>query len=158
MIIQVLTLIAILILSTIYLFFFSRVQVRFFNSFNTNRNTAINILYAGSLIGASVNMVVVADVSVDSIRYFLYNDDFLKAFYFSVFFYIGMWLFSLIVFHATFFLVSILTKENEKVELNKNNLEIAITHTIIIIGISFVIAPLLSSLASGLIPHPEIPF
>ena len=81
MIIQVFTLVAILILSTIYLFFFSRIQIKFFNSFNTNRNLAINILYAGSLIGASINMVVVADISVDSIRYFLFNDNYLKAFY-----------------------------------------------------------------------------
>ena len=69
-----------------------------------------------------------------------------------------MWLFSLGLFHVSFLITGMLTTESEKDELSKNNIEVALLHSIILISLSFIIAPALTKIASSFIPYPELPF
>ena len=48
--------------------------------------------------------------------------------------------------------------ENEKIELDKNNIELACLHTIVLLILTIVITPALIALASQFIPYPEMPF
>lgn len=66
--------------------------------------------------------------------------------------------FSFILFHLSFLLIGFITPENENDELSKNNLEIAILHVIILISLTFIIAPALVKIAAEFIPYPEMPF
>jgi hypothetical protein len=50
------------------------------------------------------------------------------------------------------------TSQVEKHELSRNNREIAGLHGVILITLSFVIAPVLISIAAQFIPYPELPF
>jgi hypothetical protein len=54
--------------------------------------------------------------------------------------------------------VSLITKEDEKVELNKNNIELALVHGTILIIIAFLVGPALSQFAASFIPYPKLPF
>ena len=155
---QIITLAIVILLGLLYLFFFAKVQNLFFNSISTKKNNAILILYGASLISASINLVEVAEISEDAIRFFLNENLLFKAIYFSFFFFLGMWVFSFALFRLSFFVISLLTQENEKSELNKNNIEISITHGIIVIALSLLIAPVIVNIAHGFIPYPELPF
>lgn len=155
---QIITLAIVILLGLLYLFFFAKVQNLFFNSISTAKNNAILTLFSASLIMASVNLVEVAEISEDAIRFFLNEGKLFKAIYFSFFFFLGMWIFSLALFRISFLIISLLSKENEKSELNKNNIEIALTHSIIVIALAFVIAPVLVNIAHGFIPYPDLPF
>ena len=44
------------------------------------------------------------------------------------------------------------------IELLKNNIELAIIHAVILISLSFVIAPALVKIAAEFIPYPKMPF
>jgi hypothetical protein len=69
-----------------------------------------------------------------------------------------MWVFSLLFFRFSFIIVGFLTPENEEDELIKNNIELAVVHAIILIALSFLIAPALIQIASEFIPYPKMPF
>ncbi len=58
----------------------------------------------------------------------------------------------------SFIIIGYLTPEDEKVELNKNNIELACLHTIVLVILTVVITPALIALASQFIPYPEMPF
>jgi hypothetical protein len=155
---QIITLAIVILSGLLYLFFYAKIQNSFFNSISTVKNNAILTLYGASLISASINLIEVAEISEDAIRFFINDGLIFKAIYFSFFFFLGMWIFSFVLFRISFLIISILSKENEKSELNKNNMEIALTHSIIVISLSFVIAPVLVTIAQGFIPYPDLPF
>ena len=54
--------------------------------------------------------------------------------------------------------IGLLTPEKEEDELVKNNIELALIHSIILISLSFIIAPALTQIASEFIPYPKMPF
>ena len=51
-----------------------------------------------------------------------------------------------------------ITKENEKIELQANNIELSLIHGVVLLVLSFLIGPALNQLANSLIPYPELPF
>jgi uncharacterized membrane protein YjfL (UPF0719 family) len=69
-----------------------------------------------------------------------------------------MWIFSLVFFRFSFLITALLTKEKEEDELIKNNIELALIHAVILIALSYVIAPSLIQIASKFIPYPKLPF
>ena len=73
-------------------------------------------------------------------------------------FFAGMWIFSYVLFRVTFFITGFLTPESELNELRKNNIEIALVHAIIILVLSFVLAPAITRVAYHFVPYPTLPF
>jgi hypothetical protein len=146
-------------LGIIYLFFFAKVQKLYFHRFgDSDRPLAVTILLLASVIAASVNLFHIAEQTADANRFFLSAADYLNSALYSLAYFTGMWLFSLGLFHVSFLITGMLTTESEKDELSKNNIEVALLHSIILISLSFIIAPALTKIASSFIPYPELPF
>jgi hypothetical protein len=143
----------------LYLFFFAKIQHIFFKKFSqTNKNHAVLIVYVASLIAASINLIHISELTANANRFFLKSSNFVNSLVFSLSYFVGMWVFSLILFRLSFLVVGFLTPENEEDELMKNNVELALIHAIILVALSFVIAPALIQIASEFIPYPKMPF
>lgn len=146
------------ILSIFYLFTFARVQSNFFDKYLEEKNAAILIVFGSSLLAAGINLNHISDTNSDSMRFLISQNEWAKAIGFSLLFFAGMWIFSYILFRVTFFITGFLTPESELNELRKNNMEIALVHAIIILVLSFVLAPALTRVASHFVPYPTLPF
>lgn len=156
---EIINLLSLLVLGLLYLFFFAKIQHIFFKKFSqTNKNHAVLIVFVASLIAASINLIHISELTANANRFFLKSGDFVNAIVFSLSYFAGMWVFSLILFRLSFLVVGLLTPENEEDELMKNNIELALIHAIILIALSFVIAPALIQIASEFIPYPKMPF
>lgn len=156
---EIINLLLLLVLGLIYLFFFAKMQHIFFQKLSQpKKNNAVLIVFIASLIAASINLTHISDLTSDAVRFFLKSEDYLKALLFSVSYFAGMWIFSLVFFRLSFIIIGFLTSEKEEDELLKNNIELAVIHAIILIALSFVIAPALVNIASEFIPYPKMPF
>jgi putative Mn2+ efflux pump MntP len=146
------------ILSIFYLFTFARVQSNFFDKYLEEKNAAILIVFGSSLLAAGINLNHISDTSSDAMRFLISQNDWAKALGFALLFFAGMWIFSYVLFRITFFITGFLTPESELNELRKNNIEIALVHAIIILVLSFVLAPAITRVASHFVPYPTLPF
>jgi hypothetical protein len=146
------------ILSIFYLFTFARVQSNFFDKYLEEKNAAILIVFGSSLLAAGINLNHISDTSSDAMRFLISQNEWAKAIGFALLFFAGMWIFSYILFRITFFITGFLTPESELNELRKNNIEIALVHAIIILVLSFVLAPAITRVASHFVPYPTLPF
>ena len=152
-------LLVLFILGLLYLFMFAKIQHAFFLKLSQpKKNHAVLIVYVASLIAASINLVHIAELTANATRFFLKSEDYVNAMVYSFAYFGGMWAFSVLFFRFSFIIVSYLTPDNEEDELIKNNIELAVVHAIILIALSFVIAPALIQIASEFIPYPEMPF
>ncbi|MDP4580406.1 MAG: hypothetical protein NWS66_09545 [Saprospiraceae bacterium] len=146
------------ILSIFYLFTFARVQSNFFDKYLEEKNAAILIVFGSSLLAAGINLNHISDTSSDAMRFLISQNEWAKAIGFALLFFAGMWIFSYVLFRITFFITGFLTPESELNELRKNNIEIALVHAIIILVLSFVLAPAITRVASHFVPYPTLPF
>jgi uncharacterized membrane protein YjfL (UPF0719 family) len=146
------------ILSIFYLFTFARVQSNFFDKYLEEKNAAILIVFGSSLLAAGINLNHISDTSSDAMRFLISQNEWAKAIGFALLFFAGMWIFSYVLFRVTFFITGFLTPESELNELRKNNIEIALVHAIIILVLSFVVAPAITRVASHFVPYPTLPF
>ena len=146
------------ILSIFYLFTFARVQSNFFDKYLEEKNAAILIVFGSSLLAAGINLNHISDTRSDAMRFLISQNEWAKAIGFALLFFAGMWIFSYVLFRITFFITGFLTPESELNELRKNNIEIALVHAIIILVLSFVLAPAITRVASHFVPYPTLPF
>ncbi len=146
------------ILSIFYLFTFARIQSNFFDKYLEEKNAAILIVFGSSLLAAGINLNHISDTSSDAMRFLISQNEWAKAIGFALLFFAGMWVFSYVLFRITFFITGFLTPESELNELRKNNIEIALVHAIIILVLSFVLAPAITRVASHFVPYPTLPF
>lgn len=156
---EIINLLALLTLGLAYLFFFAKVQHRFFLPLSQPRkNNAVLIVFVASLISASINLVHIADLAADAMRFFLTANNYGSCALFAIGYFVGMWVFSLILFRLSYLVVGFLTPEKENDELMKNNIEIALMHAVILISLSFIIGPALVKIVAEFIPYPEMPY
>jgi len=155
---EIINILLLLILGIAYLVAFTKIISGFLNKITTQRNNAIITLFISAIAAAGIVIIDISKVISDAFSFFWDNSQIALAIGFTLLLFIGSWIFSLLLFHGSFFLVSLITKEDEKVELNKNNIELALVHGVIIIIIAFLIGPALSQFASIFIPKPELPF
>jgi hypothetical protein len=151
-------LVILLTLGVLFLFSYGKMKSILLAKYGTSKNSAISILFMGSLIASSVNLIHISDAASDAVLFFLNEDKLFKAIIYATVFFAATWLFSLVLFKFSFFVVSSFTKEDETDELIKNNTEIAWLHAIILIVLTFVIAPALVKIAVSFIPYPDMPF
>jgi hypothetical protein len=148
----------VVILGILYMFFYARIADNFFNSFAKPKTNAVLILFVSTLLSAGINLYHISDIASTAFNFYYGSGQIINAFIYYIIFFAAMWIFSFVFFRISFELVSRLSKENEKVELAKNNIEVALVHSVILIVLSFVIAPALVSFASKFISFPPTPF
>lgn len=155
---DLLNIVLLIVLGVVYLMSFTKVQLVYFNKLSSTRTNAISILFLSSIFAAGLILFDISKSMSDAYNFFYGQNNFGMAFLYLGLYFLGAWGFSIGLFHASFFLVSMLTKENEKSELMKNNVEIALIHAAVLLILSLMIAPALSSFASSFIPYPVLPF
>ena len=156
---EIINLIILVVLGLFYIYFFAKIQNAFFQKLSQpKKNSAVLIVFISSLVAASINLVHISDITNDAIRFFLKGGKFMEAILYAVSFFAGMWIFSLLLFRFSYLFVGLLSPEKEDDELQKNNIELAIIHAVILISLTFVIAPPLVKIAAEFIPYPKLPF
>ena len=155
---EFLNILLLLILGIVYVVSFTKVISSFLNKIVQQRNNAIIALYLAAIGSAGVILIDISKIITDAFIFFFEAGNIGKSIGYTALFFIGAWVYSLAQFHLSFFLVSLLSKENEKIQLNNNNIEIALVHGIVLIILSFLVGPALSTFASSFIPYPELPF
>ena len=152
-------LLLIIVLGIVYMFSYAIIINKYIEKkIAPNKNNALLILYFSAILSAGINLYHVSETATNAFVFFIDKSDYFKAIFYAVSFVGGMWLFSFLFFLVSFMFVTILTPKDEKIELSKGNFEMAGLHSIILILLSFVIAPALISVASEFIPYPELPF
>jgi hypothetical protein len=156
--INILDLVILMSFGVVYLFAFARIKSSFLLRFGSSRNDALNILFLGGLVAAVVNLVHTSSAASDAVLFFLSANEVLKALLYAFCFFVGAWAISLVMFLMSFLIVSKLTNEDEREELIKNNTTLAWLHVIILVSLTFVVAPALVKIAVYFIPYPSMPF
>jgi len=155
---EFLNILLLLILGIVYLISFTKVISAHLNKMVAQRNNAVIALYLSVIASAGIILIDVSKVISDAFTFFYDSNNIGKGILFSGLFFVGAWIYSFAQFHLSFLVVSLLTKENEKTELNNNNIENAMLHGVVLIILAFLVGPSLSALASSFIPYPELPF
>ncbi len=141
-----------------YLYSFARIKKSFLRRLGSAQNESITVVFFGGIVAAAVNLVHIADAASDAILFFLEQNDPVRALLYALCFFMAAWVLSLLLFRASFWMVSKLSYEDELEELAKNNREIAWMHFIILVALTFVIAPAWVKIAISFIPYPVLPF
>lgn len=147
----------IIMLGIIYLVTFTKIQQYYFNKKYVIKNNALTILMLASIIASGIILIDISTAISEVYNYF-YDFNLKKGILYMSAFFLLSFIISLCLFHVTFLSVSLLTKEQEKEELIKNNIELSLIHSITLIILSFVIAPALLAFFTSFIPYPELPF
>lgn len=147
-----------LILAIIYLVSYAKVISKYLNSFFGVTNNATTTLFISSLAASGILLLSVSKVISDSYFYFYSNNSIGKAIGYSIGFCFGTWVFAVLFFFLSFQITSLLTKENEKESIRKNNVELALVHASMLVILSLTISSALVSWAISFIPYPKLPF
>ena len=155
---EILNIILLLILGIGYITVYIKVQTVFFNKLSPQRNNAISYLFLASLLAAGIILVDISKSMSDAYSFFYDKGQIGMAILYLIIYALCSWLLSWGIFRFSFVLTSSATKENEQVELQANNIELALIHGILLLLLSFLIGPALNQLANSLIPYPNLPF
>jgi hypothetical protein len=153
-----LDLIILLFFGVLFLFIYAKLKEKLLEKYNGAKNNAISIIFISSLVATSINFIHISEAASDAILFFLEKDKLFNAVLYAGIFFTTTLIFSIAIFKFSFFIVSILTKEDETDELIKNNTEIAWLHAVILVALTFIIAPALVKIAVSFIPYPDMPF
>jgi hypothetical protein len=155
---EILNIILLLVLGIAYLTINIKVQTVFFNKLSPTRNNSITYLFLASLLASGIVLIDISKSMSDAYSFFYDKGQIGMAGMFQLIYVTCSLLLSWGLFHFSFVLTSMITKENEKIELQANNIELSLIHGVILLVLSFLIGPALNQLANSLIPYPELPF
>mgnify|MGYP006140118587 CR=1 FL=1 len=116
------------------------------------------ILASGFLIASAVTLVEASDLIFDTLVYYFRDAKYLSGILYSVLFTFGTIIASLLLMLLSMWIVQVITKEDELVELKNDNYRLAMMHAIILVVITILISTNLASIAAELIPFPSRPF
>lgn len=154
----VVNLVILSVLGIIYLLTYTRVKKRYLEKLIGGHNRSTFILLISGLLSASINLYNITEAISDAVIYFVKIDHLLKAMSFAFSFIVTSWIFSMILFKYSFYIVGFITEENEKKELINDNYRLALLHGVILTSLSLIISPAIVKIAISLIPYPTLPF
>jgi hypothetical protein len=158
MIEKILNLGIVFVLGLTYVFTYSKIIKYSFIKMNIINNTASLILLISSLVASGINLFHISELSSSSFSFFYQRNLFSKGIIYYFGYFITMWVFSFFFFRLSFLITGFFTPEDEKIELGKNNIELACLHSVILLILTVVITPALIAFASQFIPYPDMPF
>ena len=155
---KILNLGIVFVLGLTYVFTYSKVIKYSFKKMNITNNTASLILLISSLAASGTNLFHISELSSSSFSFFYQRNLLLNGIMYYIAYFIAIWFFSFLFFKLSFLITGFFTPEDEKIELGKNNIELACLHSIILLILTIVITPALIAVASQFIPYPDMPF
>lgn len=154
---QILNLVVVLIVTLIYLIISIKVLNNFFFKLTKPLTNASLLLYSAVLFGFGLTLFQFIGVATNALYFYASNGSIITGLWFWVIFAFSALGFSYGVFLFTFYFVGLLTQENEKAELAKNNYYIAALHSVVFILICLMLAKPLADLANSMVSYPKFP-
>lgn len=154
---QILNLVVVLIVTLIYLIISIKVLNNFFFKLTKPLTNASLLLYSAVLFGFGLTLFQFMGVATNALYFYASNGSIITGLWFWVMFAFFALGFSYGVFLFTFYFVGLLTQENEKAELAKNNYYIAALHSVVFILICLMVAKPLADLANSMVSYPKFP-
>jgi hypothetical protein len=154
---QILNLLVVLIVTLCYLIIAIKFLNNFFFRISRPLTNAILLLYSAVLFGFGLTLFQFSGVATNAMYFYSSNGSVITGIWFWVLFSFLALGFSSGVFYFTFYFLGLLTQENEKAELAKNNFYIAALHSVVFILICLMVAKPLADLANSLVSYPKFP-
>ncbi len=154
---QILNLLVVLIVTLIYLIISIKLLNSFFFKIAKPLTNAALVLFSAVLFGFGLTLFQFLGVATNALYFYASSGSVITGIWFWVLFAFFALVLSYGVFLFTFYFIGILTQENEKIELAKNNLYIAALHAVVFILLCLMIAKPLADLANSMISYPKFP-
>jgi len=146
-----------LFFSLSYFYIAYKVLRAFFEKISRPLSHASHVLLLCSLLGFGIILYNISDIATNAFQFYAIKSQIGKGIMYYILFGIFGFLSSLFLFHISLFLVKIVTKENEKAELARNNYQIAGIHAAIFILLCLILSSSLASVAHKMIAYPRFP-
>ena len=154
---QILNLLVVLIVTLCYLIISIKLLNNFFFRISKPLTNATLLLYSAVLFGFGLTLFQFSGVATNAMYFYSSNGSVITGIWFWVLFSMLALGFSSGVFYSTFYFIGLLTQENEKTELAKNNFYIAALHSVVFILICLMVAKPLADLANSMVSYPKFP-
>lgn len=140
----------------LYLLLSLKVLIGYFAKISQPMTTAMIMLFSATLFGFGYVFYGISDAGLSAF-YFLAKEGIFKASLYWLIFAAAAFVFSLGLFFFSHYITSIVTEENERAELAKNNLFIASIHSIIFILVCITLVKPFNHFISAFVPYPAFP-
>jgi uncharacterized membrane protein len=155
---EILNILLLLVLGIFYMVIIAKIIGNYLSTFGSVKNNAITVLYIAALAASGIILIDISKVITDAFIFFYEQKSVFKAIAFTLGYFLGAGVFYIGFFFLSFIITSRLTKENEKEAIKNNNVELALVHGALLIVISLLVGPALTSWAASFIPCPDLPF
>ncbi|MCE2712685.1 MAG: hypothetical protein LW688_09115 [Cryomorphaceae bacterium] len=146
-----------LIIAVVYMIGAIKVIKPFFSKISSPMTTATGVLFLGVVFGFGIILNDFSEIASSAFYYNYQKSELGMGIYYWILFTAISFAFSYAVFHLSFKLIDLVTTENEKTELAKNNFSIAGLHVVVFISICLVVSKPLIAWANGLVNFPVFP-
>lgn len=154
---QILNLLVVLIVTLCYLIISIKLLNNFFFRISKPLTNATLLLFSAVLGGFGLTLFQFSGVATNAMYFYASNGSIVTGIWFWVLFSFIALGFSFGVFYFSFYFVGLLTQENEKAELAKNNYYIAALHAVVFILICLMVAKPLADVANSMVSYPKFP-
>ena len=139
-----------------YLMLATRILSSFYRRITNPLNHATGILLIFTLIGFGINLHDFSEIAVSSFFFYTSTGNWFYAISFYLLFALIAFVFSFILFRFSFLLMNMTTPENEKAELGKNNIILALTHGVVYVLLCYILSSPITILANTMIGYSNI--
>lgn len=109
------------------------------------------------MLGFGIVLLGISDIATNAFQFYALKSQIGMGIMYSFLFGVFGFVSSYFIFHISLFLVKIVTKENQKAELARNNYHIAGLHAVIFILLCLILSSSISSVANTMIAYPRFP-
>jgi len=155
--VEILNFVVTFVVSIAYLILSLKIMIGFFEKISRPVSHASIVLYISSIVGFGIVFHDITDVALNAFQYYYTRGQMIKGLYYWIIFAGLSFVITFLIFHLSFLLVKISTKENEKAELARNNYHIAGIHAAIFILLCIILSSPISNIANSLVAYPTFP-
>jgi hypothetical protein len=154
---QILNLFVVLIMTLFYLIASIKFLTSFFYRICKPMTNATLLLFCSVLFGFGLTLYQFSDIASNAMYFYASKGSIFNGVLYWTLFSLFAFGFSMGVFYFSFYLIGLLTQENEKAELSKNNFYIAGLHSIVFLVLCLMISRPIVDLANTLVNYPKFP-
>ena len=155
--IQILNLFVVLIMTLFYLIASIKILTSFFYRISKPMTSATLFLFCSVLFGFGLTFYQFSDIGSNAMYFYASKGSIFNGILYWTLFSLFAFGFSVGSFYFSFYLVGLLTQENEKAELSKNNFYISVLHSIVFLILCLMISRPIVDLANTLVNYPKFP-
>lgn len=154
---QLLNLFLVLIFTLIYVIASIKYLTSFFYRISKPMTNATLLLFCSVLFGFGLTLYHFSDIATNAMYFYASKGSIFNGIWYWILFSLFAFVFSIGMFYFTFYLIGLLTQENEKAELSKNNFYIAALHSIVFLILCLMVSKPLVDFANTMVDYPKFP-